>query len=93
MFGRSADLDRCDWVVDSELTGGDRWLAYHRMQELGLPCACWPHQALKIGYRSPLDIVQSWSVARSLTWSPGELIATLEMCLQLTEESAQYCYG
>lgn len=87
MLRPSADFESTELVVPLTLRGCDRWQAYRRLQALDRSCECAMNQPLQIHCRYPLDILQSWSVARSLTQSRSTLIQALENCLDLPLET------
>ncbi|MEM7062666.1 MAG: Asr1405/Asl0597 family protein [Cyanobacteria bacterium P01_B01_bin.77] len=61
----------------------DRWEAYYRLQELGIPCECKSHQPLKVSITSANDAIQVWCITNRLAQSRRELAAWLESCLNL----------
>lgn len=60
----------------------ERWMVYHRLQELGIHCYCAPSQPLQAEISTPLAALQLWSVVWSLQASRPELIAHLQGCWQ-----------
>jgi hypothetical protein len=66
-------IDRCD-----------RWLAEHRLQELGIVCSCSPEGGLSVAINSPLTAVQLWSTIRQLTTSRDWKLNWLKHCWNLT---------
>lgn len=56
----------------------ERWDAYHRLQELEIPCQCSTHQPLTIQIVSPNQLIQVWSVIRRINSSRQDLIEILE---------------
>ena len=57
-----------------------KWSAYHRLQELGIPCRCAHSQPLLIAVHTPQQAIQVWSVLHQLEWTRAEAIAWLEKC-------------
>ncbi|MEL6321037.1 MAG: Asr1405/Asl0597 family protein [Cyanobacteria bacterium J06626_14] len=56
------------------------WEIFVRLQELDVPCSREPYHPLKIHARTPLALVQSWSVFRQFTQSRSELSSWLDRC-------------
>jgi hypothetical protein len=63
-----------------EVNWADRWVVYHRLQQLNIPCWCETNQPLKVVISSPAAAIQLWSVVRQFTASRQDLISTLEFC-------------
>lgn len=61
----------------------DRWSAYQRLQELGIPCWCSYYQPLQVQIRSVAAAIQIWSVFRQMKVSRPVLIDHLECCWQV----------
>jgi hypothetical protein len=57
-----------------------KWLAFHRLKELDIPCWCSYSQPLVIAVHTPQQAIQVWSVLRQLEWSRAQAIAWLEKC-------------
>lgn len=62
----------------------DRWQAYHRLQELGIPCTCLADGRLQVEVTSPMATIQLWSVLQQLTQSRQHLLTRLERCWNLS---------
>lgn len=62
------------------ISRSDRWLAYHRLQEVGVPCACQPDGSLTVEIMTPLNLVQLRSVIQQITASRTSLVNWLEHC-------------
>lgn len=60
----------------------DRWSAYHRLQQLSIPCQCAQGQPLQVQIGTAIAAIQLWSVLRQITASRQEQIAWLEHCWQ-----------
>ena len=58
----------------------DRWLVYHRLQELDIPCFCATHQPLEAQVSSPTAMIQLWSISQQYSASRQELIDWLQIC-------------
>jgi hypothetical protein len=63
----------------------DRWLAYHRLQELSIPCHCNPTGHLEVEVNSPLALLQLRSVLQQLTAPRKYLVDWLESCWRIDE--------
>jgi hypothetical protein len=61
----------------------DRWQVHHRLQELGIPCACLADGRLQVEVNHPIAAVQIWSVTRHITASRQQLARWLEQCWKL----------
>ncbi|APB33037.1 hypothetical protein GlitD10_0723 [Gloeomargarita lithophora Alchichica-D10] len=61
---------------------GQRWPVYHRLQELGIPCRCEPHQPLEIDVEHPLAGLLVWSVVAQVMGTRWQQVAWLERCWQ-----------
>lgn len=66
-----------------EVECSDRWQVYHRLQELGIPCQCRAHKALKAFITNPTDALLLWSVVRTVSSTKSERIECLERCWTL----------
>jgi hypothetical protein len=73
-----------------EISRGDRWQAYHRLQDLGVSCTCLTNGSLVADINSPIAAVQLWSVVRQLTTSRQHLSDALEQCWQLPGRSSGF---
>ncbi len=60
-----------------------RWLVYHRLQELDIPCESGSHKPLFAEINTPTAAIQLWCVVRRLRISREELITLLESCWEL----------
>lgn len=65
-----------------EISKGDRWQVYRRLQELAIPCECGTNQPLRYQIQDVTAAIQLWSVVRQLTVPRRELAAWLERCWQ-----------
>ena len=63
----------------------DRWIVYHRLQELNIPCSCEAHKPLQAEASSPTAMVQLWSVTKQYSASREELIDWLKGCWNLNK--------
>ncbi|MFH7025827.1 MAG: Asr1405/Asl0597 family protein [Heteroscytonema crispum UTEX LB 1556] len=63
-----------------EVSWADRWVVYHRLQQLDIPCWCETNQPLKVAVSSPAVAIQLWSVVRQFTASRQDLISILQFC-------------
>ncbi|MEA5508948.1 hypothetical protein VB715_04150 [Crocosphaera sp. UHCC 0190] len=63
----------------------DRWIVYHRLQELHIPSYCATHQPLQVQLSSPTEAIQLWSVIKQYSASRRELIEWLHTCWQAKE--------
>jgi hypothetical protein len=50
-----------------EISWGDRWQVYRRLQELAIPCECGTNQPLRYQLQDVTAAIQLWSVVRQLT--------------------------
>ncbi|NEQ97879.1 MAG: hypothetical protein F6K30_14360 [Cyanothece sp. SIO2G6] len=62
---------------------GDRWQAYHRLQELDIPCECRSYKPLLVDVSTAQACVQVWSVVRRTSTSRLDLAQWLNRCLAL----------
>lgn len=58
----------------------DRWQAYKRLQELGIPCRCGSNQPLVAQINNVAAAIQLWSVVKQLTLPRPDLASWLEHC-------------
>jgi len=65
-----------------EICWGERWLVYHRLQELNIPCHCASNQPLTVSLRAPIQAIQLWSIIKQLRGSRQELVSWLNSCWQ-----------
>ncbi|MGH2412349.1 MAG: Asr1405/Asl0597 family protein [Microcystaceae cyanobacterium] len=63
-----------------DINWGDRWPVYQRLQELQIPCQCFPNQPLQVQLDCPTAAIQVWSVVKQLTSSRNELVHWLDSC-------------
>ena len=63
-----------------EVNWADRWLVYHRLQELEIPCQCSSNQPLTVELRSTMSAIQLWSINKQLTETRQDLINWLNHC-------------
>ncbi len=63
-----------------EVDWGDRWIVYHRLQDLQIPCHCCTNQPLQVQLTSPTAVIQLWSVVKQYSASRRELIDWLTNC-------------
>lgn len=66
-----------------EISWGDRWQVYRRLQELGIPCECGTNQPLRYQIKDVTAAIQLWSVVSQLTVPRRELACWLERCWQI----------
>jgi hypothetical protein len=66
-----------------EISWGDRWQVYRRLQELEVPCQCRTNQPLYYQIQDVAAAIQLWSVVRQLTVPRRELASWLEHCWQI----------
>jgi hypothetical protein len=66
-----------------EISWGDRWQVYRRLQELSIPCECGTNQPLRYQIKDVTAAIQLWSVVRQLTVPRQELASWLERCWQI----------
>ena len=66
-----------------EISWGDRWQVYRRLQELEIPCQCRTNQPLYYQIQDVAAAIQLWSVVRQLTVPRRELASWLEHCWQI----------
>lgn len=66
-----------------EISWGDRWQVYRRLQELGIPCECGTNQPLRYQIKDVTAAIQLWSVVSQLTVPRPELACWLERCWQI----------
>jgi hypothetical protein len=66
-----------------EISWGDRWQVYRRLQELAIPCECGTNQPLRYQLQDVTAAIQLWSVVRQLTVPRRELASWLERCWQI----------
>lgn len=66
-----------------EISWGDRWQVYRRLQELAIPCECGTNQPLRYQLNDVTAAMQLWSVVRQLTVPRQELASWLERCWQM----------
>lgn len=59
---------------------GDRWVVYHRLRELQIPCSCATNEPLQVQLSSPTAMIQLWSVTKQYSSSRCELIQWLKDC-------------
>lgn len=74
--------DEADAVQIESVPRSDRWQVYHRLQELGIPCACPPDGSILVLGHSPVAIAQLWSVVRHHTAPRQDLLDWLGRCWQ-----------
>jgi hypothetical protein len=67
---------------------GDRWQAYRRLQELGIPCSCTSGQPLQVTVNNPSAAVQLWSVIRQFNEPHYQLAVWLNSCWQQSRYSS-----
>lgn len=63
-----------------EVNWSDRWLIYHRLDELSIPCQCKTNQPLRVEITNVTAAIQLWSVTRRLTAPRQDLIDWLKRC-------------
>ncbi len=67
-----------DYIV--QVDRSDRWLVYHRLQELGIDCQCSADGRLSARLASAHDAIQIWSVVQQLTQPRRWQLDWLERC-------------
>jgi hypothetical protein len=65
-----------------QISMGDRWQVYHRLQELGVSSSCLDDGGLTAEINTPLAALQLWSVTYPLKASRSQLIQWLHRCWQ-----------
>lgn len=65
-----------------EIDWADRWLIYHRLQDLSIPCHCAMNQPLRVEVNSSLTAMQVWSVCQQLQAPRNYLVSWLRRCWQ-----------
>lgn len=65
-----------------EVSWGERWLVYQRLQELQIPCHCGSDRPLRVSLHSPVQAIQLWSAIKQIRGTRQELIRWLESCWQ-----------
>lgn len=65
-------------VID--ISRGDRWLIYHRLQELMIPCACPADGTLRVDVNHAIDLILVRSTVQQFVASRNELVNWLEQC-------------
>lgn len=70
------------------ISRGDRWQAYRRLQELGIPCYCTSGQPLYVVVNSSSAAIQLWSVVRQFNEPRHRLAVWLNKCLQQSSYSS-----
>ncbi|CCQ50668.1 Asr1405/Asl0597 family protein [Crocosphaera watsonii] len=63
-----------------EVDSCDRWIVYHRLQQLDIPCICETHKPLEVQVSNPTAMIQLWSVTKQYSASRQELIDWLKDC-------------
>ena len=61
----------------------DRWQAYFRLKELGIPCQCEGYQPLLVDMHTAQGVIQVWSVLKHVSTPRSELVRWLDQCWQL----------
>ncbi|NES81550.1 MAG: hypothetical protein F6K10_09170 [Moorea sp. SIO2B7] len=72
-----------------ELNWADRWMVYHRLQALQIPCECFTNKPLQVQLHSPTTAIQLWSVVRQLTAPRYELVRWLDECWEMKTYSEE----
>ncbi len=74
------------------LNQSDRWQAYYRLLELGIPCICSTGMPLRVSVVSPSAALQVWSVTRTEIATRHNLAKWLNQCLlaQLSSTNISY---
>lgn len=80
-MNRSSSKTEADQEI--EISMGDRWQVYRRLQELEIPCQCGTNQPLRYQLNDIAAAIQLWSVVRQLTVPRRELASWLERCWQI----------
>ncbi|AKG24147.1 Asr1405/Asl0597 family protein [Calothrix sp. 336/3] len=63
-----------------EVPVGDRWLVFHRLQELMIPCACLSDGSLAVQIDDCLTAILVYSIVKRFTASRQDLVDYLESC-------------
>lgn len=71
-----------------DIRWGDRWQAYRRLQELGIPCSCTSGQPLRVVVKDPSTAIQLWSVVRQFNEPRYQLAVWLNSCWQQSSYSS-----
>jgi hypothetical protein len=66
------------------ISRGDRWLAFQRLQELGISCQCLSDGQLEVEINRPVDLPQLRSVVQQLTATRTELVEWLNRCWKIS---------
>lgn len=61
----------------------DRWLIYHRLQELTIPCWCLEDGSLSVEVKDSIAAILVRSVVHRFVASRQELLKGLENCWQI----------
>jgi len=62
-----------------------RWEVYHRLQELDFDCTCGGFQPLRVQVKTPVEVVQLWSILKRVSQPRLSLAADLQQCLQASK--------
>jgi hypothetical protein len=63
----------------------DRWLIYHRLKELMIPCACPEDGSLRVDVDNAIDVVLVRSTVQQFIAPRHELLNWLERCWNTRE--------
>ena len=66
-----------------EISRGDRWQVYRRLQELEIPCQCGTNQPLRYQINDVAGAIQLWSVVKQVSVPRLELASWLESCWRI----------
>jgi len=78
----SSSRREAEQKIEIEISWGDRWEVYRRLQELEIPCQCGTNRPLSYQINDVASAIQLWSVVRHLTLPRCELASWLERCWQ-----------
>lgn len=76
----SNDQLKTQQVLD--IDWADRWLVYHRLRDLAIPCSCETNQPLRVEINSSTTAMQVWSVCQQLKAPRNYLVSWLKRCWQ-----------
>lgn len=69
--------------ITVEIDCQNRWVIYHRLQELDIACDCSAYKPLTIQIDTLEKAIQLWSISRRVSQPHQQLIGELEKCWQL----------
>ncbi|OKH24440.1 hypothetical protein NIES593_07100 [Hydrococcus rivularis NIES-593] len=72
------------WEV-AKVSRSDRWLVYHRLQELNIPCWCPSNGSLLVEVNNCIDAILLRSTVQQLFAARRELVDWLQRCWEAEE--------